>query len=194
MTIERAGGSAFPSTIDQTVGEEGGMTSPSTTPSTIEREVDGSTIEYFELDATGDRIERLATELFREHWAHLTVGPLLQGAVFEIRFADPPTVTVLDGYLTVDLGPWHFHLCVNDHRDSTPEAAAIRRVRRAAFFRSSGGGHSPTTWGLRLWNGRGEQMVTVLFPSPYYDDRFERLAEPDWTKTALWESLRQRYA
>jgi hypothetical protein len=166
----------------------------SATPSTIDREVDGSAIEYFDLDVTGDRIERLMTELLREHWAHLTVGPLLQGAVFEIRFAAAPKVTMLDGYLTVDLGPWHFHLCVNDHRDTTREAAAIRRVRRAAFFRSSGGGHSPTTWGLRLWNGRGEQMVTVLFPSPYYDDRFERLAEPDWSKTTLWESLRQRYA
>ena len=90
--------------------------------------------------------------------------------------------------MTVDLGPWHFHLCLNDHRETTPEAAAIRRVGRAAFFRSSGGGHTPTTWGLRLWNGRGEQMVTVLFPSPYYDERFERLPEPDWSKTALWES------
>jgi hypothetical protein len=50
------------------------------------------------------------------------------------------------------------------------------------------------TWGLRLWNGRGEQMVTVLFPSPYYDEEFERLPEPDWSKIALWESLRARYA
>lgn len=164
------------------------------TPSTVEREVDGSTIEYFGLDVRGDRIERLMTELFREHWAHLTVGPLIQGAVFEIRFTAAPKVGMLDGYMTVDLGPWHFHLCVNDHRESTPEAAAIRRVGRAAFFRSRGGGHTPTTWGLRLWNGRGEQMVTLLFPSPYYDERFERLPEPDWSKVALWESLRQRYA
>jgi hypothetical protein len=166
----------------------------SAAPSRVEHEVDGSTIEYFELDVTGDRIERLMTELFREHWAHLTVGPLIQGAVFEIRFAAAPKVGMLDGYMTVDLGPWHFHLCLNDHRETTPEAAAIRRVGRGAFFRSSGGGHTPTTWGLRLWNGRGEQMVTVLFPSPYYDDTFERLPEPDWSKTALWESLRQRYA
>ena len=62
---------------------------------------------------------------------------------------------MLDGYLTVDLGPWHFHLCVNDHRETTPQAALIRRVGRAAFFRTQGGGHTPMTWGLRLWNGRG---------------------------------------
>jgi hypothetical protein len=168
--------------------------SASATPSAVEHEVDGSTIEYFDVEVAGDRVERLMGELFRAHWASLTVGPLVQGAVFEIRFAAAPTVTVLDGYMTVDLGPWHFHLCVNDHRDCAPEAAAIRRVGRAAFFRSRGGGHTPMTWGLRLWNGRGEQMVTVLFPSPYYDERFEKLPQPDWSKTALWESLRGLYA
>ena len=89
--------------------------------------------------------------------------------------------------------PWHFHLCVNDHRDTTPEAAAIRRVGRAAFFRTHGGGHTPGTWGLRLWNGRGEQMTTVLFPSPYYDEAWNRRPQPDWTRVQLWESLRERY-
>jgi hypothetical protein len=121
------------------------------------------------------------------------VGPLIQGAVFEVRFTAAPKVTMLDGYMTVDLGPWHFHLCVNDHHDTTPEAAAVRRVGRAAFFRTQGGGHT-TTWGLRLWNGRGEQMTTVLFPSPFYDEKFARRPEPDWSKIDLWERMRSRYA
>jgi hypothetical protein len=46
---------------------------------------------------------------------------------------------------------------------------------------------------LRLWKGRGEQMSTVLFPSPYYTDSFERLPSPDWGKIKLWEALRSRY-
>ena len=163
-------------------------------PPVIERDVDGSTTEYFAIDVTGDRVEQLLTELFSRHWSGLTVGPLIQGAVFELRFTEAPRLTMLDGYLTVDLGPWHFHLCVNDHRDCTPEAAALRRVGRAAFFRTSGGGHSPMTWGLRLWNGRGEQMTTVLFPSPYYDATFARRPEPDWSQIDLWETLRTRYA
>jgi hypothetical protein len=167
---------------------------PLGTVPTVEHEIDGSTIEYFEVAVEGDRVERLMVELLTEHWAQLTVGPLIQGAVFEIRFPQAPRLSMLDGYLTVDLGLWHFHLCVNDHRETTPQAALIRRVGRAAFFRSRGGGHTPMTWGLRLWNGRGEQMVTVLFPSPYYDERFERLAHPDWDKLQLWEALRARYA
>ena len=159
-----------------------------------ESEVDGSVVEYWDVDVAGDRVERLLTELFQEHWARLTVGPLIQGAVFEVRFAAPPKVTMLDGYMTVDLGGWHFHLCVNDHRDTTREAAAIRRVARAAFFRTRGGGHTPMTWGLRLWNGRAEQMTTVLFPSPYYDASFALLPSPDWTQVELWESLLRKYA
>src|SRR2546430_1505148 len=104
--------------------------------STIGRELGGRTTAYDDVDVRGDRIERLLTELFTEHWATLTVGPLIEGAAYEIQFASPPKVTMLDGYLTVDTGAWHFHLCVNDHRGTrSEELARIRRVPRAAFFR-----------------------------------------------------------
>lgn len=160
----------------------------------IEREADGTATEYYEIPVAGDRVERLLLELFADHWAAITAGPLIQGAVFEIRFTAAPKVTMLDGYLTVDTGPWHFHLCVNDHRGTkSADLARIRRVSRAAFFRALGGSCSPVSWGLRLWNGRGEQMITVLFPNPYYDENFQRLKEPEWEKTALWEDLRRRY-
>ena len=162
-----------------------------------ERELDGTISEYDDISVEGDRIERLLSELLSQHWADITVGPLIEGAAYEIRFSAAPKVTMLDGYLTVDTGHWHFHLCVNDHR-GTPDAelARLRRVTRAAFFRTMAGSCVPTVWGLRLWNGRGEQMITVLFPSPYYDeaDGFRRLAEPDWSKTRLWENARTRFS
>jgi len=161
----------------------------------VERELDGTVTEYDELSVDGDRIERLMSEIFTDHWARVTVGPFIQGAAWEIRFAAAPKVSMLDGYLTVDTGPWHFHLCVNDHRRTkSPELARLRRVARAAFFRTVGEGGAPMSWGLRLWNGRAEQMATVLFPSPYYDEQFKRLPEPAWEKTKLWEDLRARYA
>ena len=165
-------------------------------PSTIELELDGSRTEYFDVAVAGDRVERLLTELFTRHWARITVGPLIQGAVFELRLPAAPRVAMLDGYLTVDVGAGHFHLCVNDHREAAPALAAVRRVGRAAFFRMHGlaPGHAPVTWGLRLWNGRGEQMVTVLFPSAYYSDEMALLPAPDWTRLALWDELRARYA
>ena len=165
------------------------------TPTTVEPELDGSVTKSFDVAVEGDRVERLLTELFTEHWGEITVGPLIEGAAYEIRFSAPPKVTMLDGYLTVDPGAWHFHLCVNDHRGTpSPELARLRRVARAAFFTTEGGSCAPTTWGLRLWNGRGEQMITVLFPSPHFDAEWRRLAEPRWEKARLWRELRRRYA
>ena len=164
-------------------------------PTAVERELNGTVTTYFDVSVAGDRIERLLTELFTEHWAEITVGPLIEGAAYEIQFQDPPKVTMLDGYLTVDPGAWHFHLCVNDHRGArSDELARVRRVARAAFFTAEGGSCAPQTWGLRLWNGRGEQMITVLFPNPHFDETWQRLREPRWEKTALWRELRRRYA
>jgi hypothetical protein len=168
---------------------------PEESAHTVERGLDGVTTEYRDVVVAGDGVERLLTELFTEHWDKLTVGPLIEGAAYEIRFAARPTVTMLDGYLTVDTGVWHFHLCVNDHRGApSAELARVRRVARAAFFRTEGDSCAPSTWGLRLWNGRDEQMITILFPNAHFDENWRRLAEPRWEKTALWQELRRRYA
>ncbi len=161
---------------------------------TIEHGLDGTTTEYHDMAVTGDSVERLPVEVFTEHWAVITAGPLIEGAAYEIQFAGPPKVSMLDGYLTIDTGTWHFHLCVNDHHGTrSAELARIRRVARAAFFKTEGGSCAPGTWGLRLWNGRDEQMITILFPSPYFDETWQRLREPRWDKTELWQGLRRRY-
>jgi hypothetical protein len=87
---------------------------------TVERGSDGSVTAYDEVSVEGDRVERLLTELFTKHWEDVFVGPVIEGAAYEIRFTAPPVLSMLDGYLTVDLGPWHFHLCVGDHRRARP--------------------------------------------------------------------------
>lgn len=162
---------------------------------TIVEELDGTTTEYHDVPVGGDRIERLLRDLFTEHWARITVGPIIEGAAWEVRFAGPPALSMLDGYLTVDAGGWHFHLCVADTpAGGRPEMARVRRVARAAFFRSTGGTCSPESYGLRLWNGRGEQMVTVFFPNPFFDDTGQRRPVPDPGATALWDDFRRRYA
>ena len=165
---------------------------PGTT--TSERGLDGTTTVYDDVAVTGDRVERLLRELLTDHWARLTVGPIVQGAAWEVRFTTPPALSMLDGYLTVDTGPWHFHLCVGDTRgQGDPALARARRVGRAAFFRALGGSCVPESYGLRLWNGLGEQMVTVFFPNPFYDDESYRLREPDPRRTELWEDFKRRY-
>ena len=161
----------------------------------VVREPDGSSTEYSDVPVAGDTIERLLLEVFGAHWASISAGPIIDGAAYEIRFTAAPKLSMLDGYLTVDTGPWHFHLCVNDHGGAAnPELARVRRVVRAAFFRTDGGSCVPGAWGLRLWNGRGEQMITVYFPNPWLDDDLERVREPRWERTAAWDDLQTRYA
>jgi hypothetical protein len=159
------------------------------------READGSVSRYHDVPVAGDTVTRLLTELFSKHWADVTFGPVIEGSAWEIRLTSPPALTMSDGYLTVDTGAWHFHLCVErTHARGDATLAAVRRVGRAAFFRTDGGTCVPASFGLRLWNGRGEQMITVFFPSPFYDHvTEERRREPDWSRTALWDDFRGRY-
>src|SRR5947208_11446682 len=52
----------------------------------VVRELDGTVTTYNGVDVEGDGVERLLTELFTEHWPAVTVGPLVEGAAYEIRF------------------------------------------------------------------------------------------------------------
>lgn len=145
----------------------------------------------------------LSYELFVRNWNRVRFGPCIEGAVYELELTAPPEgFSMLDGYLTVEIapGPAHFHLCLGAteglHKDDkTPvELARKRRCSRAALFRIlSEGGCTPGSWGVRLWNGDREQMITVFLPSPYLDDRLKRLREPDWSRLGLWNELRARY-
>lgn len=160
--------------------------------------IDGMRYEYEFMEPTEHALLALMKDLFETHWSHIVFGPCVQGAVFEVRLVEPPKkLTVLDGYLTVDLGDWHFHLCIGNHRGTkanpTPEALAnIRRASKAVFFRGMGNSCAGGSWGFRMWNGADEQMLTVFFPNPYLSDRFKP-QKPDWTRLTLWNNMRQKY-
>src|SRR5258708_12092923 len=87
-----------------------GMTVPA-----LEHGPGGGVTEYDEISVRGDTVERLLSELFSRHWAEVFAGPVIEGAAYEIRFTAKPAVSMLDAYLTVDVGPWHFHPCVAPH-------------------------------------------------------------------------------
>ena len=72
-------------------------------PSTVVDNLDGSHTEYFAVDATEATLLALARELFEDHWEHVIFGPCIEGAVFEGRFSERPRLSVLDGYLTVEV-------------------------------------------------------------------------------------------
>jgi hypothetical protein len=98
-----------------------------------------------------------------------------------------------DGYVTVDFGRWHFHLCIGEHTASGPELGRIRGCSRAELYRGLDRDGAPVTWGLRLFNGRDEQQMTVLLPNPHLTDEQAIAEEPDFARLAAWDALRARF-
>jgi hypothetical protein len=167
-------------------------------PAETVTEPDGRATELFDLPPDEATLLRLFKLLFEKHASEIVFGPCIQGAVFEIHVDQPAELTMLDGYLTVDLGTWHFHLCIGEHRATTGapcplELARHRQVKRAALFRTRGRSCVPVSWGLRLWNGQDEQMITVFFPNPYLDAKGNRLRQPDWSRLELWDLVRREF-
>jgi hypothetical protein len=169
----------------------------------VEVAPDGARCELFPVEASPEVLLAILRELFEVEWRHVIFGPCIQGAVFEGRFAAPPRITVLDGYVTVEVAEaesWHFHLCIGPHQGSAgrptpPELARWRRCQRAAFFRDSDPAGRHAAWGFRMWNGRDEQMITVFLPNPWLDEARTRFVTvPDWSRLEPWMRLRARFA
>jgi hypothetical protein len=162
---------------------------------------DGSRTEYHEVPTDSATLERLMREIFEQHWDDITAGPILQGAAYELMYSKPPKVTLSAGYLTVDTGEYHFHLYIGEAEEKAstsgnPELTRQRKISRAVFFsetREGGKGCLPGSWGFRMWNGLGEQMITIYFPNPYFDKQ-GMIKEPKWERLQLWEQLRAQYA
>ena len=154
-------------------------------------------LEVFPVDASEATLHELLTTIFLEHWPSIRFGTLIQGAVFELAATAPPTMTMLDGYLTIDLGHSHLHLCIGEHRGTSdrPVDAALARRRRCAHaeLQRQWADGAPATWMFRMFNGDGDQMLTVLLPNPFLDDRNRLLEDPDWSRLALWDVLRSRF-
>jgi hypothetical protein len=165
----------------------------------IVEEPGNGTLEIFPLEPKEETLVALMTEFFRDHWDEIHFGPLIQGSVFEIKATAPPTkIGMLDGYLTVDFGAWHFHICIGEHKGSKnkpvdPELARHRRTARAEFYRRLNPDGTVGSWGFRLFNGKDENQIYIFLPNPFLSDDMRFLKQPDWSRLALWDDLRQRY-
>jgi hypothetical protein len=163
-------------------------------------EPDGAPVDIFPLPADEASLEALLRDVFENHWRAITFGPLIQGAAWEIRAPHAPThLGMLDGYLTVAFGASHFHICIGPtrgphHAPTPPALGRHRQTSRAELYRRLDRSGSPVSWGLRLFNGAGEQQLTVLLPNPFLSpDGDKVLREPDWSRLALWDELRARW-
>lgn len=170
-------------------------------PKQPERQIepDGAAVDVFALPADEASLEKLLRELFAEHWQDITFGPIIQGAAWEMRAARAPdTIGMMDGYLTIGFGGPHFHICIGEHQGTetspvSPRLAHHRRTARAELYRRISQDGAPVSWGLRLFNGHGEQQITVLLPNPFLDRDDHVLGTPEWSRLDLWDRLRAQW-
>ncbi len=154
-------------------------------------------VEVFTLPTDEPTLLAVLRTVFERYWADVQFGVLIQGAVFEITASAPPRLGMLDGYVTVDLGSSHLHVCIGEHRGPPgqpvdPALARHRRCARAELYRVLHDG-DPVSWGLRLFNGADEQQLTIMLPNPFLDDRQQHLPAPDWNRLACWDELRAEF-
>lgn len=132
--------------------------------------------------------------LFEQFWDDIWFGVIVEGAAWEVAAPHAPEkVSMYDGYVTVDFGRWHFHLCIGEHTASGPELGRLRRCTRAELYRSLDGTGAPVSWGLRLFNGRDEQLMTALLPNPFLTRTQQLTPEPVWAQLELWDRLRREH-
>jgi hypothetical protein len=161
---------------------------------------DGATVEVFRLPTDSTSLEELLSDLFRHHWQEIAFGPLIQGAAWEMKATQAPDrIKMFDGYLTVAFGVPHFHICIGEHRGPhnnrvSPALAHHRRTARAELYRRLSRDQTPTSWGIRLFNGKNEQQITIFLPNPFLHPETDKiLKKPDWSRLELWDRLRARW-
>jgi hypothetical protein len=161
---------------------------------------DGATVEIFPLPTDEASLLDLMRDLFQNHWRDITFGPMVQGAAWEMRApAAPDKIGMFDGYLTVAFGVPHFHICIGEHKGPhsnpvSPELAHHRRTSRAEMYRRLTRAGTPVSWGIRLFNGKNEQQITVLLPNPFLDRETDKVLKvPEWDRLELWDRLRARW-
>lgn len=67
---------------------------------------------------------------FGEYWNDIWFGIIMEGAAWEVVAPNAPKlISVYDGYVTVDFGRWHFHLCIGEHREMRTRARTDPQMR-----------------------------------------------------------------
>lgn len=157
-------------------------------------------LELFPLAAEEATLLAFVKHVFETYWESVFFGILIQGAAWEVKAPGPVRkIALLDGYVTVDFGLWHFHLCIGETTGvgaspTPPELARHRRCARAELYRMlNPRTGAPNSWGFRMFNGAGEQQMTVFLPNPFIGDDGKLLRAPRWEHLAAWDDLRQRF-
>ena len=141
------------------------MTNTSLPRGEIIQQMDG-TYELFPVSAEEETLLNIVKDYLKE-WEHIRIGPLIPGAVWEIKPPAPPRFGFLDGYITMDFQSWHCHLCIGETKSAPPEVAKHRRTARAELYRRLNPDSQPTSWGFRMFRYCHEITCSLLHAQIY---------------------------
>ena len=170
-------------------------------PSEREYRQDGTLArETWTLPLDESFLEAFLRDLFENHWRGIRFGPMIQGAAYEWKCPGAPErIGLFDGYLTVMFGNGgHFHLCIGENRGSPanptdPALVAHRRPSLAQIFRGFDRYAKPLTWGFEMWNGKGENGISVFFPSPFLNDDDTLADPPNFSRLSVWRAIAAKW-
>lgn len=169
------------------------MTAVQFSPEIMQTE-DGGREQCWPLSTDEVDLLALVRLVFEQYWDQVWFGLLIEGSALEVAAPnEPKKISMYDGYVTVDFGRWHFHLCIGEHTASGPELGLIRRCSRAELYRRIASDDTVTSWGIRLFNGRGEQMLTVMLPSPFLTNMQQLTDSPRWEHLEAWDRIRHEF-
>lgn len=155
---------------------------------------DGGHQQLWALPTDETSLLDLVRILFEQYWEDIWFGVLVPGAAWEVAAPNAPErISMYDGYVTVDFGRWHFHLCIGEHVQSGLELGRVRRCSRALLYRRLTADGHPTSWGVQLFNGEDTQLMTVMLPNPFLTRTQKAVDTPDWNQLAAWDLLRRRF-
>ncbi len=167
----------------------------------ITRKLEGGerALQIWPLPTEQGFLEEFLTYIFARYWDRIVFGPLIEGAAYELTCpCAPQAIRLFDGYLTVNFGGPHFHLCIGENqgppKDRTPEDLKRRRKpSKAQIFRRLDRDGAPLSWGFEMENGAGEPMISIFFASPFLSAGDQINPEPLWERLAMWRDIAQRY-
>lgn len=118
--------------------------------------------------------------LFEQFWDDIWFGVIVEGAAWEVAAPNAPEkISMYDGYVTVDFGRWHFHLCIGEHTASGPELGRLRRCTRAALYRSLDSTR-PGVLGAAVVQRPGRAAHDRPAPNPFLTRTQQLTPQPIW--------------
>ena len=144
-------------------------------------------------------LEEYLSYVFGTYSDQIIFGPLIEGAAYEWTCpCAPQAIRLFDGYLTVNFGGPHFHLCIGEIKGSPEDPVpddvnTRRRPAKAQMFRRLDKDGAPISWGFEMENGAGAPMISIFFANPFLLSGDRISPEPQWEKLAMWRDLAMRY-